>query len=119
MDESHKLELKARKIVTALRLNPNLKAVLLTGSVAKGLADKYSDVELKFVWYKKPTLKQRLSVFQDLKFEVLVPEYFEDFEYYSAILVDNVKFDISQCTQEDISKAITELTFKYSPNVDF
>ena len=45
----------ARHVAQGYRANPHVAAVLVAGSVARGLADDLSDVELDVYWSRPPT----------------------------------------------------------------
>ncbi len=49
----------AERYATGYRGLPGLRAVLLTGSVARGWADRYSDVELMVCWDGPPPTELR------------------------------------------------------------
>ncbi len=63
MNEASRWRLElARKLVLAYRDNPNVRAVLVGGSVARGCADRYSDIELGVFWDEPPTDEFCLSI---------------------------------------------------------
>ena len=45
----------ARRVADSYRANPHVAAVLVAGSVARGLADDLSDIELDVYWSRSPT----------------------------------------------------------------
>lgn len=49
----------AQRIAPIYAANPHVTAVILGGSVARGHADRYSDIELGVFWGKPPTDKDR------------------------------------------------------------
>jgi hypothetical protein len=51
----------ARRIAPAYSTNPNIAAVILGGSTARGHADRYSDIELGVFWLQPPTEIERNS----------------------------------------------------------
>ncbi|HEX9804756.1 MAG TPA: hypothetical protein VGA67_03675, partial [Candidatus Dojkabacteria bacterium] len=102
MNNSNRLKLQAKEIVSKIPNTPNLEIILLCGSVAQGIADEYSDIELKFVWKNEPSKPERDGILEKLEGEILFKEYFEDYEWYLTILVEGIKIDISHCTLDTI-----------------
>lgn len=49
----------AERYAAGYRQLPGVRAVLLTGSVARGLADRYSDIELMVFWDTAPPERSR------------------------------------------------------------
>jgi predicted nucleotidyltransferase len=45
----------AREVAPIYAINPNVAATIIGGSVARGHADEYSDIELGVFWHKPPT----------------------------------------------------------------
>ena len=87
---------KIAKEIANLTTKPEgLRAILLQGSVAKGLADEYSDIELKFIWTTATTAEMRAVVFQKVPKQPLFAEEEEDGEWVSAFTYKSVKIDVS------------------------
>jgi len=51
-----------RQIAAVYRTNPNVQAVMLSGSVARGYADHYSDLEIGVFWAIPPTDMERTTL---------------------------------------------------------
>ncbi len=49
----------ARRVASAYAGNPKVAAVIVTGSVSRGHADRYSDLEMGVVWREAPTEEER------------------------------------------------------------
>jgi predicted nucleotidyltransferase len=49
----------ARRIAPAYAANPNVAAIVLGGSSARGHADRYSDIEIGIFWHQPPTEAER------------------------------------------------------------
>jgi len=49
----------AERYATGYRKLPGVRAVLLSGSVARGIADRYSDIELMVFWEGAPRIRSR------------------------------------------------------------
>jgi hypothetical protein len=54
----------AHKIAPAFTINPEIEACFVFGSVALGIADQYSDLELAFIWSKLPSAEALQSIGQ-------------------------------------------------------
>ncbi len=51
----------AERIALVYASNPEVAAILLSGSVARGWADHYSDIELGIYWSRPPTKHVTIS----------------------------------------------------------
>ncbi len=51
----------ARYVAPIIAQNPKVKAIVLAGSVSRGNADSYSDIEINVIWSKPPTEEDRMS----------------------------------------------------------
>lgn len=85
----------AKEITGQANKPEGLRTILLQGSVAKGIADEYSDIELKLIWTSATTAETRAEIFQDTPKEPLFAEEEEDGEWVSAFTYKSVKIDIS------------------------
>ncbi len=70
-------------------------AVLLAGSVARGLADARSDVEVDVYWKRAPTDAERRAVVDDAGWEWVYAEV-DEHEWADGLRLDGVKVDVSQ-----------------------
>lgn len=61
----------ARQLVERIRAFPGVQAIIVGGSVARGYADAYSDLELPIVWDALPTDETRMAVVAALQGEFL------------------------------------------------
>ena len=52
----------AQKLAPYYRANPKVTAVLVEGSVARGYADRFSDIDLAVFWAEAPTEKERRDI---------------------------------------------------------
>ena len=73
----------ASEITTYLRSYSGIRAVIVGGSVARGYADEYSDLELPIFWDSLPTDPIRRSIAADLQADFLYP-------YNGPALEDNL-----------------------------
>jgi hypothetical protein len=56
----------AHRIAAAYRTNPNVQAVMVSGSVARGYADQYSDLEIGVFWATPPSDAERTSIIRQI-----------------------------------------------------
>ena len=70
-------------------------AVLLAGSVARGLADARSDVEVDVYWQRAPSDAERRAVVDDAGWEWVYAEV-DEHEWADGVRLDGVKVDVSQ-----------------------
>jgi predicted nucleotidyltransferase len=70
-------------------------AVLLAGSVARGLADARSDVEVDVYWKRAPSDAERRAVVDDAGWEWVYAEV-DEHEWADGVRLDGVKVDVSQ-----------------------
>jgi predicted nucleotidyltransferase len=52
----------AMRIALHYRANPNVRAVAIAGSVARGYADRFSDIDLLVCWAAPPAVKERRDI---------------------------------------------------------
>lgn len=84
----------AERAATAYLANPHVAAVLVAGSVARGLADDRSDIELDVYWATAPTEEERAAAVEGAGWERVYAVVDED-EWADGYLVDGVKVDTS------------------------
>jgi predicted nucleotidyltransferase len=91
----------ARRIVVAEAMADRyaaadgVAAVLLAGSVARGLADARSDVEVDVYWRRPPSDAERRAVVDDAGWEWVYAEV-DEHEWADGVRLDGVKVDVSQ-----------------------
>lgn len=81
--------------------NANVAAVLLAGSVARGLADARSDIEVDVYWHRPPADAERRAVVDDAGWEWVYAEADEN-EWADGVRLRGVKVDVSQFTTATI-----------------
>ncbi|MBI4675534.1 MAG: hypothetical protein HY741_28150 [Chloroflexi bacterium] len=112
-----RLEL-AKKIAPLYAANPKLRALVVAGSVARGWADEWSDIELDLFWNEPPTDAERKSVTDKLNGQI---EYYyprEGFEWSDAYHIGNVKIEISGFLATTIDEFIHAVIEQYDTDVD-
>ena len=91
----------AHRAVRAYAANDRVAAALVGGSVARGLADASSDIELDVYWTSPPTVADREAAVEGAGFERVYAEE-DDHEWADGLLVDGVKIDVSGFTTATI-----------------
>ena len=94
MDEVERRITLARHAVRAYAANPKVAAALIGGSVARGLADSSSDIELDVYWSSAPTTTDREAAVEGAGLGRVYAEEDEN-EWADGLLVDGVKIDVS------------------------
>ena len=84
----------AERAATAYIANPHVAAVLVAGSVGRGLADEHSDIELDVYWSMPPTDEERTAAVEGAGWERVYAAV-DDYEWADGYLVDGVKVDTS------------------------
>jgi predicted nucleotidyltransferase len=84
----------AGRAAEAYVANPAVAAVLLAGSVARGLADDLSDIELDVYWRRPPTDDERVAAVEGAGWERVYAEE-DEHEWADGYRIDGVKVDTS------------------------
>jgi hypothetical protein len=84
----------AERAAAAYIANPHVAAVLVAGSVARGLADAYSDIELDVYWSGPPTDDERVSAVEGAGW-TRVYAVQDDDEWADGYSIEGVKIDTS------------------------
>lgn len=82
----------ARQIVERLKDIQEVKAVVIAGSVARGFADEYSDLEIPIFWEELPSDEIRLAIVDDLGGEFL--RAFDGPTREDQLLIEGVQVDL-------------------------
>ncbi|MBX0316942.1 nucleotidyltransferase domain-containing protein [Planococcus glaciei] len=93
-----------------------IRAVAAGGSVARGYADAYSDLELLVYWHHQPDAETRLAVFNCLNAERRYPKM--DVGYDSAYLIDGFPVDLWHRTLEQEEAAADKVVDQFSIDLD-
>lgn len=105
----------AKHVAAAYVANPRVQAVVVNGSVGRGNADRYSDIEITVFWADHPSEQERRAAVEraggtDLK---LWPLYEPDEEYSSSYLVGGVKIDLGEFTVETMERFLDDVTLRF------
>jgi predicted nucleotidyltransferase len=82
----------ARRSAEHFAANPAVAAVLLAGSVARGLADDLSDIELDVYWRRPPTEDERIAAIEGAGWERVYADE-DEHEWADGYRIDGVKLD--------------------------
>lgn len=110
MDTSAAVERRLRlaeRAAAAYIANPRVAAVLVAGSVARGLADEHSDIELDVYWSLAPTEEERTAAVEGVGWE-RVYAVVDEREWADGYFVDGVKVDTSGFLTSTIDSHLDE-----------
>src|SRR3954468_16020241 len=85
----------AEIVAPAYAANPKVAGVLLAGSVARGLADQFSDIEIDIYWHTPPTDADRSAPIDRAGWQS-VYRHVDANEWADGFLIEGVKVDTSQ-----------------------
>ena len=86
--------------------NPAVAAVLLAGSVARGLADAFSDIELDIYWRRPPSDEERIATVEGAGWERVYAEE-DEHEWADGYRIDGVKVDAGNFLTSTIDEYLT------------
>ena len=96
----------ARRAAERYAANPAVAAVLLAGSVARGLADDLSDIELDIYWRRPPSNEERIAAVEGAGWERVYAEE-DEHEWADGYRIDGVKLDASSFLTSTIDGYLT------------
>jgi hypothetical protein len=113
----HRLAL-GRRIAPGYLRNPKVAAVLVAGSVGRGIADDFSDLELDIFWSAPPDEAERRAPIEAVAAELRAIHPFEQDEWAETFLVAGVKVDTSMFLVETVEGYLTDLVDHAHPDHD-
>jgi hypothetical protein len=99
----------ARRMAREYANNPKVKAIVLSGSVSRGQADAYSDIELDVFWQEAPTDNDRLRPIEEVDGRILMFEPQQDDEWSEDYIVDGVQMDLSNFLASTMDGYLTDV----------
>ncbi|GGH87929.1 putative nucleotidyltransferase [Pullulanibacillus pueri] len=106
----------ARHLNTKLCRFSGVQAVLVGGSVARGYADDYSDLELILYWKDAPDPEIKRTIITALEAEYRYPTF--DHGHESALLIHGFPVDLWHKTLSQEEATLKEVLDEYSINLD-
>lgn len=115
MNEASRWRLElARRIARSYALNPGVAVVELGGSVSRGHADRYSDLELGVCWSAAPSLVERLDAVDHAGgvLGTVYPPVPDAGEWAEDYTVHDVKIDVSHHTVESMERRLDDVVVR-------
>lgn len=109
---------RGKKIAAVYAQNPKLAALVVAGSVGRGWADEWSDIELDLFWNEPPTDEDRKSVIEAVHGEIVYYFPLEGDEWSDAYYVDGLKFEISSFLAATIEQFIEDVVERFDDDLE-
>ena len=117
----------ASQVAHYYQSNPNIKAIILGGSTARGHSDQFSDIELGMFWRQAPTEEERRSAVEMMEADLIrIYPYFSDEEVWcddfmlGRSLPDQPKtgvlIEVAHHTTDRVDQVLTEVIQHYNPD---
>lgn len=114
---TRRLEL-ARQIAIGYLEHPHIAAVTIAGSVARGNADRYSDIELDVYWREPPGDDDRRALAERADATNITIWPYEDEEWSDRYFVDEIHIDLSQFLAATIDRWLIDVTEANDTSID-
>lgn len=105
----------ARQIARRLRGFEGLRAIIVAGSVARGYADEYSDLELPLFWDELPSDATRHAVIQALEADFLRP--YNGPAQEDNLLINDFQVDLWQCSVPFEEDTLDDVLLRYATDL--
>ena len=121
-------EALARNVGDAYARNPRVAAVLIAGSVSRGHADRFSDIELMISWSDPPSEAERRAIVEPIAADLRIYPFDDEWECWqedvfvgrssadapsSGVLIESV----GQLTAV-IERRLADVVERHEPNLD-
>jgi hypothetical protein len=107
----------ARRIAPAYTANPKVQAVLLAGSVARGTADRFSDIEIDIFWAEPPSEDELQAPIERAGATLLYREADEN-EWADSFFIEGIKVDTSQFLVSTIERWLEDVVERADTEVE-
>jgi predicted nucleotidyltransferase len=107
----------AQRIAPAYAANPNVRAVLLAGSVARGVADQFSDIEIDVFWSQPPTEDELQAPIERAGATLLYREADAN-EWADGFFIEGIKVDTSQFLVGTIERWLEDVVDRADTEVE-
>jgi hypothetical protein len=107
----------AELVAPAYATNPKVAGVLLAGSVARGIADQFSDIEIDIFWHAPPTDQDRRAPIERAGWQP-VYRHVDENEWADGFLIAGVKVDTSQFLVSTLVPELGEGLPKANDHID-
>src|SRR5262245_8949181 len=108
----------ARRIAPAYAANPKVRAVLLAGSVARGIGDRFSDIEIELFWAEPPTDEDRMAPIQHSGWELLY-RHVDENEWADSFFIEGIKVDTSQFLVSTLDRWLEDALVRADINPEY
>jgi hypothetical protein len=98
----------AEQVAPSYAANPKVAGVLLAGSVARGIADQFSDIEIDVFWHAPPTEADRLAPIERAGWKPLYSVADQN-EWADGFYIGGVKVDTSQFLVSTIERWLDDV----------
>lgn len=106
----------ARAIAPAYATNRKVAAIVLAGSASRGIADRYSDIELGVFWHETPHEEEREAAYRAAGGRGWTPYSFNELElqeWSEEFLIHGVKLDLIHHTLTTTNRLIDDVLVRY------
>ena len=105
----------ARKILPAYTASPKVDVVVVAGSVGRGCADRYSDIEIDVFYSAPPTDAERAQIIAGAGGKTVQIWPYEEDEWSEVYTVGGVKCEISGFLSETLDRYLREVVENGEP----
>jgi hypothetical protein len=99
----------AQRMARIYSENPEVQAIIISGSVSRGQADSYSDIELDLFWQEPPTEAERLRPIDQVNGRIIMLAPYEGEEWSEDYTVKGVQMDLSNFLVATMDRYIAEV----------
>jgi predicted nucleotidyltransferase len=98
----------AEMVAPAYAANSKVASVLLAGSVARGTADRFSDIEIDVYWHTPPNDADLLAPIEQSGWRLLY-RHVDEYEWADGFSIEGVKVDTSQFLVSTLDRWIDDV----------